>query len=175
MSRKNFGTDAALSWSGAICPDRRSAAQRLAPVLFRRPATPDQPAALLLHGLGDEADTWRHLIEPLSQRWRVIAPDLPGFGRSDQPRRAYTLDFLRGCLFELLEVLAVPEVLLVGHSLGGMLAHGMLLEQTETRPFGFSKPERSADHQASDLTGFQNLSGLMLPKSTVWCCSTARC
>ncbi len=62
---------------------------------------PWQPAALLLHGLGDEADTWRFLIEPLSQRWRVIAPDLPGFGRSEKPQRAYTLEFLQGCLFEL--------------------------------------------------------------------------
>lgn len=92
---------------------------------------PDQPAALLLHGLGDEADTWRHLIEPLSQRWRVIAPDLPGSGRSDRPKRAYTLDFLRGCLFELLEALSLPKVWLVGHSLGGMLAHSLLLEQPE--------------------------------------------
>jgi pimeloyl-ACP methyl ester carboxylesterase len=90
---------------------------------------PQQPAALLLHGLGDEADTWRYLIEPLSSRWRVIAPDLPGFGRSEKPKRAYTLEFLRGCLFELLELLSVRQVLLVGHSLGGMLAHGMLLEQ----------------------------------------------
>jgi pimeloyl-ACP methyl ester carboxylesterase len=92
---------------------------------------PEQPPALLLHGLGDEADTWRYLIEPLSPRWRVIAPDLPGFGRSEKPRRAYTLDFLRGCLFELLELLSVRQVFLVGHSLGGMLAHGMLLEQPE--------------------------------------------
>jgi pimeloyl-ACP methyl ester carboxylesterase len=55
---------------------------------------PEQPAALLLHGLGDEADTWRRLIEPLSSRWRVFAPDLPGFGRSDKPQCAYTLAFL---------------------------------------------------------------------------------
>jgi pimeloyl-ACP methyl ester carboxylesterase len=90
-----------------------------------------RPALLLLHGLGDEADTWRHLIEPLSRRWRVIAPDLPGFGRSDKPRRPYTLDFLRGCIFELLEALAIDKVMLVGHSLGGMLVHGMLLDQPD--------------------------------------------
>jgi pimeloyl-ACP methyl ester carboxylesterase len=92
---------------------------------------PDQPVALLLHGLGDEADTWRYLIEPLSRRWRVIAPDLPGFGRSDKPKLAYTLDFLHGCMFELLDVLSIREVFLAGHSLGGMLVHGMALEQPE--------------------------------------------
>jgi pimeloyl-ACP methyl ester carboxylesterase len=128
---------------------------------------PDLPAALLLHGLGDEADTWRDLIEPLSRRWRVIAPDLPGFGRSDRPRRAYTLDFLRGCLFELLEVLSIPKVLLVGHSLGGMLAHGMLLEQTETKPVGFSRmlasqPDRS---WATQITGLVLLDGALLTRT----------
>jgi len=90
---------------------------------------PSQPAALLVHGLGDEADTWRHLIVPLSARWRIIAPDLPGFGRSEKPKRAYTLAFLQSCLFEVLDILAVQQVVLVGHSLGGMLVQGMALEQ----------------------------------------------
>ena len=97
------------------------------------------------------AVTWpgrrgRHLASPdppLSRRWRVIAPDLPGFGRSEKPWRAYTLDFLRGCLFELLETLSIRKVLLVGHSLGGMLAHGMCM-----------------DTPVSDLSGFQNPKGL---------------
>jgi pimeloyl-ACP methyl ester carboxylesterase len=89
------------------------------------------PAALLIHGLGDEADTWRHLIEPLSSNWRVIAPDLPGFGRSDQPERAYTLDFLQDCLSELLEPISGEKFLLVGHSLGGMLAQAICLERPE--------------------------------------------
>ena len=126
---------------------------------------PEQPAALLLHGLGDEADTWRYLIEPLSRRWRVIAPDLPGFGRSDKPKRAYTLDFLRGSMFELLEVLSVREVFLVGHSLGAMLAHGMALEQIGSSPFGFVEPEvpdpeRSLDTESGDAS--IQVSGLVL-------------
>jgi len=43
----------------------------------------DKPTIILIHGLGDEADTWRHLFPLLSGAgYRVIAPDLPGFGRS---------------------------------------------------------------------------------------------
>ena len=43
----------------------------------------DKPAIILIHGLGDEADTWRHVFQPLiAAGYRVIAPDLPGFGRS---------------------------------------------------------------------------------------------
>jgi pimeloyl-ACP methyl ester carboxylesterase len=42
-----------------------------------------KPAIVLIHGLGDEADSWRHLIAPLGAAgFRVIALDLPGFGRS---------------------------------------------------------------------------------------------
>jgi len=45
--------------------------------------TTDKPAIVLLHGLGDEADTWRYVFPLLAEAgYRVIAPDLPGFGRS---------------------------------------------------------------------------------------------
>ena len=42
-----------------------------------------KPALILVHGLGDESDTWRHVFRPLADAGhRVIALDLPGFGRS---------------------------------------------------------------------------------------------
>jgi len=42
-----------------------------------------KPVFVLIHGLGDEADSWRHLIPLLNSRgYRTLAPDLPGFGRS---------------------------------------------------------------------------------------------
>jgi pimeloyl-ACP methyl ester carboxylesterase len=44
---------------------------------------PQKPALVFIHGLGDEADTWRHILPILGdQGYRCIAPDLPGFGRS---------------------------------------------------------------------------------------------
>ena len=47
-------------------------------------AAKEQPALFLIHGLGDEADSFRYLIPLLSNAgFRVIAPDLPGFGRSN--------------------------------------------------------------------------------------------
>jgi len=43
----------------------------------------NKPALILIHGLGDEADTWRHVFPLLAAAgYRVVAPDLPGFGRS---------------------------------------------------------------------------------------------
>jgi pimeloyl-ACP methyl ester carboxylesterase len=45
--------------------------------------TGGKPTIVLIHGLGDEADSWRHIVSLLSGAgYRVIAPDLPGFGRS---------------------------------------------------------------------------------------------
>lgn len=87
----------------------------------------DLPVLLLVHGLGDEADTWRYIIEPLSQKYRVLAPDLPGFGRSDKPHRPYTPAFYLDTIMALIDALAVTSVSLAGHSLGGMLAHAIAL------------------------------------------------
>lgn len=86
---------------------------------------------VLLHGIGDEADTWRHLFIPLSERFHLVAPDLPGFGRSAKPVRAYTLPFFHETIIELLDTLEIPRAILVGHSLGAMLAQYTGLENPE--------------------------------------------
>jgi len=85
------------------------------------------PPALLIHGLGDEADTWRHLISPLSADYRVIALDLPGFGRSAKPDRAYTIPIFQDTLIELLDTLGIQRAMLIGHSLGAVIAHTLAL------------------------------------------------
>jgi pimeloyl-ACP methyl ester carboxylesterase len=98
-------------------------------IFFFDAGSTSQSAALLIHGLGDDADTWRHLITPLSKRWRIIAPDLPGFGRSAKPEATYTENFFRQVLHELLEALDIHQVTLMGHSLGGALAQSIALER----------------------------------------------
>jgi pimeloyl-ACP methyl ester carboxylesterase len=89
------------------------------------------PVVLLVHGLGDEADTWRHVIPAISGARRVIAPDLPGFGRSDKPKRRYTIPFFSEVLVELLDRLELPRVVLVGHSTGGVIAQAVALDHPE--------------------------------------------
>ncbi len=93
---------------------------------------PSLPALLLVHGLGDEADSFRHVIEPLATRFRVIAPDLPGFGRSPLPKRG-RLDppALRDTLIELLESLGVERATILGSSLGATLAQLVALERPD--------------------------------------------
>jgi pimeloyl-ACP methyl ester carboxylesterase len=86
------------------------------------------PATVLVHGLGGFAESWRHNVPELARHGRVIALDLPGFGRSGKPRRAYTLDFLAQALDRFLRALGVDTVRLVGHSLGGAVAARFALE-----------------------------------------------
>ncbi|HEY9077728.1 MAG TPA: alpha/beta hydrolase [Anaerolineaceae bacterium] len=82
---------------------------------------PNAGAIVLVHGLGDEADTWRHVIPELSQHHRVLAIDLPGFGRSPKPERACTIAFYCGILLNFLNDLNIEKAIFIGNSLGGMI------------------------------------------------------
>ena len=82
------------------------------------------PSVLLLHGFPDTHIVWRKQIPALAAAgFRVLAPDLRGFGRSDAPGGVfdYTLDKLRGDVLGLLDVLHIDKVFLVGHDWGGMI------------------------------------------------------
>lgn len=63
-------------------------------VFYREAGASDAPGLLLLHGFPSAGHMFRDLIPLLSDRYRVIAPDLPGFGQSDMPpRTAFTYSF----------------------------------------------------------------------------------
>ena len=85
------------------------------------------PAVLLVHGLGDEGDTWRRVLPSLARRHLVIAPDLPGYGRSDPPRGPLTVTAIARTLADLLAALGVARATLVGHSGGAMAAQRLAL------------------------------------------------
>ncbi|MEM9731084.1 MAG: alpha/beta fold hydrolase [Myxococcota bacterium] len=80
------------------------------------------PAVLLIHGIGDSADSWRDVIPELARHHTVIAPDLLGHGDSDKPRADYSLAAYANAMRDLLSVLDVHKVSVVGHSLGGGVA-----------------------------------------------------
>lgn len=76
-------------------------------------------AVLLLHGWGASADLYGSVINPLCGNYRVIAPDLPGFGKSDEPSFAYDISDYAGFACSLLKALGLKKAHLIGHSHGG--------------------------------------------------------
>jgi pimeloyl-ACP methyl ester carboxylesterase len=81
------------------------------------------PAILLLHGYAETSRMWRPLIPPLADRFRVVAPDLPGIGDSDIP--ADGLDMTRAAvrIHELVKSLGIQKAVVVGHDIGLMVAY----------------------------------------------------
>lgn len=89
------------------------------------------PVAVLLHGLFGSHRFFSEVIAPLAERRRVIAIDLPGFGRSDKPDASYSVPWLTGKVLRFLDGLGVERAALVGNSLGGQLALAIALGQPE--------------------------------------------
>lgn len=93
---------------------------------------PGASTVVLLQGSGPGANGWsnfRHNIGPLQAAgYRVIVPDLIGFGYSSKPTGIdYTLDLFVATTLELLDGLGVRECVLVGNSLGGAVSIGICL------------------------------------------------
>src|SRR3954471_2261364 len=82
----------------------------------------DGPPLLLLHGIGNSAQTWAGVIEKLAAEHTVLAPDLLGHGSSDKPRGDYSIAGYAHGMRDLLSVLDLEQVTVVGHSLGGGIA-----------------------------------------------------
>ncbi|WP_338664365.1 alpha/beta hydrolase [Pararoseomonas sp. SCSIO 73927] len=88
------------------------------------------PAVVLLHGFPGLAFTWRHQIPALvAAGYRVIVPDLRGYGRSDAPGAVedYGIARLTGDLVGLLDALGLGRAVFMGHDWGGLLAWQMAI------------------------------------------------
>jgi len=79
-------------------------------IFYREAGSKDAPAILLLHGFPSAGHMFRDLIPQLADRFRVIAPDLPGFGQSDMPDRGaftYTFDNVARVIDRFTEVIGL--------------------------------------------------------------------
>jgi 2-hydroxymuconate-semialdehyde hydrolase len=86
---------------------------------------------VLLHGSSAGGITWYGVIGPLSHHWRVIAPDVVGYGESDKPSAAYDRPYFAAWLRAFLDALDLPKVSLIGLSQGGAIALQFTLENPE--------------------------------------------
>jgi len=77
------------------------------------------PPLIFVHGLGQYTENWMYNITALAQHFRVYAPDLAGFGKSDKPDAPFTYDYFAQFLNDFMSAMNIPEAHLIGHSLGG--------------------------------------------------------
>jgi pimeloyl-ACP methyl ester carboxylesterase len=81
------------------------------------------PAIVLLHSLGLSHREWGPVVAPLSRRFRVVLPDLPLHGDSeDRPRHPYTAEWLSEVIAGFCGEVLGPRPLVAGHDLGAELA-----------------------------------------------------
>ncbi len=90
---------------------------------------PAAPVLVLLHGLGEGSASWDEVAPRFAERFRVVALDLRGHGASGWPRD-YSSELMRDDVVGVLDALGLGEVVLVGHSMGGVIAHLV----TQARP-----------------------------------------
>ena len=89
------------------------------------------PTLMLIHGLGGSAEAWRDDINLLAPSYRVIALDLPGFGKSDKPKADYSVEYQAGVVREVIGALGAGKVALAGSSLGGWISALVALENPD--------------------------------------------
>ncbi|MFP2904244.1 alpha/beta fold hydrolase [Pyxidicoccus sp. 3LFB2] len=84
-------------------------------------ASPDAKTVVFIHGLGSYLKFWRSQLDAFHQQgYRVVAVDLPGYGKSDKPGSfPYTMEAMADAVREVVDGLQVDKPILAGHSMGG--------------------------------------------------------
>jgi 3-oxoadipate enol-lactonase len=129
--------------------DQRVAAVNGIRLAYQVAGNPARPPMMLLHGLGERASAWSPVLPGLAERYRAYAVDLRGHGDSDWPG-AYSLELMRDDVVALLDHLGLRDIILIGHSLGGIIAYqvalarpdlvGQLIVEDAPPPFPRDKP-----------------------------------
>src|SRR6185437_15275426 len=76
-------------------------------------------ALVLVHGFCESKEVWKDFSSVLSSKFRVVTPDLPGFGDSKPDTTVTSIDDYADKLYSFLKQLGIDKCILIGHSLGG--------------------------------------------------------
>ncbi|MBS7661188.1 alpha/beta fold hydrolase [Pseudomonas lalucatii] len=82
----------------------------------------DGQTILMIHGFGADKDNWLRFARPLTERFQVIALDLPGFGDSSKPNASYDVGTQAERVASFVQALDIDRLHLLGNSMGGHIA-----------------------------------------------------
>lgn len=77
---------------------------------------------VFLHGWGQNIEMIKPIADPFIEKYNIVIIDLPGHGKSDEPKRIYTLYDYVDCVKKLLDNLKIENPILIGHSFGGKIS-----------------------------------------------------
>jgi pimeloyl-ACP methyl ester carboxylesterase len=81
------------------------------------------PVFLLLHGWGHDSSHWERVAKIIAENgFKVIAPDLPGFGKSQTLNNPWTLENYKDFVLRFCQETEIKETILFGHSFGGRIS-----------------------------------------------------
>jgi pimeloyl-ACP methyl ester carboxylesterase len=101
-------------------------------IFYREVGPPDAPVVLLLHGWPASSRMFKGLMPQLADRYRLIAPDYPGFGHSECPPResfAYTFDHIGQVMERFIQALGIHRFALYGQDFGGPIGYRLMLKK----------------------------------------------
>lgn len=103
-------------------------------VFYREAGDPKRPTVLLLHGFPSASHMFRDLIPELSEKFHVVAPDLPGFGMTEQPARdafKYTFENIANVVGRFTEVLGLNKFAMYVFDYGAPVGFRLALKHPE--------------------------------------------
>jgi pimeloyl-ACP methyl ester carboxylesterase len=124
-----YGDDDDRAWKAVDWPSLTSRVKLGAQVLNVVDTGGDGPALLFIHGLGGAWQNWLRNIPAFMSSYRVIAPDLPGFGESPLPSDGSKVSIrgYAGAVDALCDELGIESAAVVGNSMGGFVGAELAL------------------------------------------------
>ncbi|MCK1492173.1 alpha/beta hydrolase [Bradyrhizobium sp. 180] len=153
-------------------------------VFYREAGRADAPALLLLHGFPSAGHMFRELIPALADQFRVVAPDLPGFGQSEMPSRdkfSYTFDQLAEVIGRFTEIIGLAHFALYVFDYGAPIGFRLAARHPERITAIISQNGNAYEEGLSDgwnpiraywerpsEANRNSLRSFLAPKTTIW-------
>ncbi len=91
----------------------------------------DGDPIIFIHGLGSYISAWNKNLSTLSQHFRCLAIDLPGYGKSSKILHSGTMEYYSSVVIKLMDKLGINRANICGHSMGGVIALKLAIEYPE--------------------------------------------